>query len=557
MKTSLIRRFAIAMLLLVLSLFLAPVAGVAAFALPALALLNYGSAPLYAGTSFPVPNTTTTTNLVADNADAREQLWVMSVLDSTKASWQDAPLAEGGFMGRYTAGSKPQGNVLQKAIVEITDTEKVAGKTVHIQTRAGLGGPGVSGNSTRLGNEQKIHIGGYDVSIGRFWFGVGYDAIARNETFQGPTFDMGIRDDLRKLHAKKRNDDHLMRLRVASASGVGLNNLVFPDGISTVATLKTANVLDTNLITAMGEYLPSLGGVPIDTTDDSGGSVGELFMVFSSDRALSPLLTEPAYIQGLQQADARGDSNRLFKGGFKNWNGHGIYRWIHRDHANKGPIGSPLLPRARLGYALTGANTNSIIHGGGLACGATVDNVNTDNTNTGDTTDGFAPRYFEFFSNSPYTYYNGDTIAAVENVTKYLLIINNDGTGYACYSYRVNNAKAIIILGRISIGVGTEVNTHPQGSLIVECNIIGTTWARSLMLGAQALVCGNGRIDGSPSNPKMGNVTSEKLDHGMQLSVGVEAVWGNAAAKRAGDGAFPGFLLAQHAVPVPGAPTIS
>lgn len=557
MKLKLIHQFALAVVLFVISLLAAPAFGALAFALPVAAFLNLNPAPLVLGTSYPVVNATTAANQVTDTPKAREEKWVRSVLldDTSGSIYQTAPLAEGGFMGRIRPGDKANPKILQKCIVEVMDTQKVAGNTINIATRTGLGGPGVSGENMRDGTEQKIHVGSYQLKIGRFFFSVGYTAIARDETFQGPMYERWIKDELRFLHAKKRNDDHLMRLREATTTGVGANNIVYPEGVTSVATLKTANVLDTTLINNMGDLLPSLGGLAMDTTDDSGGSIGELFMVFSSDRALSPIRSEPAYIQGLQNADVRGDMNRIFKGGFKYWNGHGIYSWIHRDHPNRGPIGSPLLPRARLGAALTGANSNSIIHGGGLVCSATVDNTNADATNTGDTGDGIAPNYFEFFNNSPYTYYNGDTIAADTATDRYLLILNSDGS-YACYNFRVNNGKAIIIRGRTAIGVGVESYTHAKGALIVECNVLGVPIGYTHMLGAQALVCGVGTINGSPSDPKIGEVQLKNANYGMDLGIGVEGVWGNAAVKRAGDLAYPNFLLAKHAVPVQGAPLI-
>ena len=76
------------------------------------------------------------------------------------------------------------------------------------------------------------------------------------------------------------------------------------------------------------------------------------------------------------------------------------------------------------------------------------------------------------------------------------------------------------------------------------------------MLGAQSLVCGNGSINGSASNPVMGKRTVEILNHGTSIAIGAEAVWGNQIVQRAGDGAAPGFLMATHALAVRGAPIV-
>lgn len=542
MKTHTIRRYAFALLLCMLSLLLAPAIGAAAFALPALPSLHYQPAPLWLGTVFNAPNSTTVANQVANNADARQEIWVESILDGSISEPTDAPLAQGGFMGRVKPGQKPSPGQLMKAVVEVSDFSKVAGKTIHIPTRAGFGGPITTGENDRLGNEQKIIVGGFDCSIGRGWYGVAYTAIARDETFQGPMYEQWIRDALRQQHAKQRNDDHLMRLRDVTSSGVGLANVMLPENVASIPALKTANVLDTNLINQSGEYLPSLGGMPMDLSEDSGGSLSELFIVFATDRALSPLGNEPAYVEMQKNAGVRGDSNRLFKGGLSMVNGHGVYKWYNRDHNNKGPIGSPLLPRTRLGIALTGADTGSFIDGGGL------------NYSGGDSP---AREYTKFFRNAPYTYYNGDTIAADTNTVRHVMIINNDGTGIGFYSFKVNTGLRITIFARVALTGISQVNDHPQGSLVVECNILGTPIGYTPMFGQQALVCGVGTINGSTVNPKMGNITEEVLGHKMHYSIGVEGVWGNAVVRRAGDNYYPNFLLMVHAIPVPGAPAIT
>ena len=95
-----------------------------------------------------------------------------------------------------------------------------------------------------------------------------------------------------------------------------------------------------------------------------------------------------------------------------------------------------------------------------------------------------------------------------------------------------------------------------QGALIVQCNVLGTPYGYSFMLGAQGLVCGNGSINGSASNPLMGKRTVEILNHGTSIAIGAEGVWGNQVVQRAGDGGAPGFLMATHALAIPGAPVV-
>lgn len=531
-----------------LALSLLPVFGVAAFALPLAGLLNLTPANGVLGASYTRINTTTIADNLADSSKAREELWVRRIMAGHDALYQDAPLSERGMFGRYQGGEQPSSSTLRKAVVEVMETRKVMGNTIHIPTMAGLGGPVTTGEDDRIGNEQKIHQGMYDIKTGIGWYGVGWTEVSRDETVLGSFYDRTVNDHLRQQIAKKKNDDHLMRLRQATATTLGARNIILPDGVTSIAGLKTANTIDTALITAMGEELPSMGAMPIDTTDDSGGSDGECFILLSPARSLAPLLNEPLYQGAQRDAGERGKNNPLFKGGYTKWNGHGIYRWITRDHANKGPIGSPLEPRARLGVALSAANTGSIIKGGGYVYSSTETPL---------------PQYFEFFGGAYYKFFNGDTIARDTGTTRYLLIINNDGTGWNCYSYTTvgtvaADASQITILARVTLGLTGETGTynHPQGSLVVECNVLGTPIGWTPMLGAQALVCGYGRIHEREVSETMGVRTEEIRNHTGEYAVGVKLRWGNATPTRAGDGAYPNFVMARHAVPVSGAPNV-
>lgn len=521
-------------------------------------ILNPGQYEPVLGVSYPVINTTTAAGLVALTDKAREELWVRRIVLGADRLYQDNPLSDN-FTGRVN-GARPDPKQLKKAVVELTETEKVAGNTINVPTIAGFGGAGVAGEGNRLGSEQKLIVGNFPVKIGRYWFGIGFTSVAKSETMIGGRLDQVINDGLRVLMAKKRSDDHMMRLRAAAGSGIGLRNNLLPSGVGTVAELTSSDVVTTTLISRGGEKLPGMGALPMDTTVDGGGSMGELYTLLSTDKALIDLASEPAYLAAIQNADVRGDANKCFKGGFRNWNGHGIYRWINRDHANRGPVGSPLLPRAFLGAVASGGTlaaptgvdvttpfsvaSGSILFGGGNVY-ATSDEL------TG-------PNYFEFFSNAPYTYFNGDLIAADTSTQRYCQIINSNGT-YGTFPFIENNGRGLLISGSaLAVGDSTKrVTSFEKGAKIVECNVLGTPIGYSLYLGAEALVCGNGSINGSKVDAQMGLRSTKSDNYGMDNGVGIEAVWGNAVVARAGDGAYPNFLLVTHAISEDGAPTIA
>lgn len=498
-----------------------------------LALFSLSATPLL-GVSYNKVNTTTKTNLTDQTSKVEEELWARRIVLGSDHCYQENPFSDG-FSS--LDGNKPDSG---KAIVKITDTEKVHGTIVNIPTRGGFGGPGVAGEGDRIGSEMKIQRGNFQVKIGRFWFGVGYTAVGRDETVIGGDLDQEISDGLRFLHAKKRSDDIQMKLIQAAASAAGFRNRAFATGITSRANLRSANVVDTTLVTATKNILSGLGALPVALGPmDSGGSRPERFIFMGTHFAMADLETEPAYLAALQYADTRG-TNAIFAGNLKDWNGTGLYRWYMRDHGNWGPVGSPLCPRAFLSTALTGADTASIVTGGGTALAAAT-------TPT--------PHYFEFFSNAPYTFHDNTTIAADVATARYIMIINSDGTGFNVYSYHVNDGTQITILARVSVS-GEGNHNHPLGSLIVECNAVGVPFGRSLTFGREMICAGQGSINGSKVSPQMGRRTDEIRNHGMDFGIGAEAVWGCSVVTRS-DGVYPNFVLSEHALTVAGAPIIT
>jgi hypothetical protein len=238
-----------------------------------------------------------------------------------------------------------------------------------------------------------------------------------------------------------------------------------------------------------------------------------------------------------------------------------------KDHADYGPVGSTLLPRAFLGVAIPADDLTHDILGGGDATGAALLP---------------APNYFEFFSNSPYTFTNGNTIAADVTTVRYVAIINLTGAAagkIGFYSYQVNNGNKLVILGRLrAAAAGISVTTlggvvynvapwtaagagnfagitdsHPIGSLIVETNSFGVPFCGSLMLGEAAGVCGHGSLKGRNA---MGARTEENRNHGMDHGIGIETVYGSAATKRV-DGKTPNYVYVESAYAVDGFPAVT
>lgn len=502
------------------------------------------------GTSYPVINTVTVANLVSMDSKAQEELWVKRVMMGAD---QDNIFSDN-MIGGPGSG---------KPFIRMDDLSKVDGNTINIPTMAPLGGPGAQGEGARTGNEEKIRISSFPCRIGRQWFGVGITDVAKEETVIGGQFDNIVNGLLRKRLGKKKTEDMLMVLKATASA----SNIVRPNNKSTRELLRTADTIGTVTITKSGLVCSSLGGKPVKIETSTEGAPIEEFLFFGHQYALATLKTEAAYLAALQNAGVRGDRNPLFKGDFTDWDGHGIYRWMLRDHDAYGPVGSTLLPRAFLGTAITAGTAVIDITGGGDTTGPTVLP---------------APNYFEFFSNSPYVFTNGNSIAADVATVRYVGIMNLTGSDAGkvnFYSYQVNNANKLTIVNRlgsaasvarvttlgniiyntapwVAAGAGTFAGlteVHPSGSLIFECNSYGVPFCGSLMLGEAAGVCGHGSLKGKNA---MAARTEQEGNHGMDHGVGVETCYGSAATRRT-DGKTPNYVYVESAYQIDGLPAVT
>lgn len=502
------------------------------------------------GDSYAKVNVSTVANLVAQDAKAQEELWVKRIMKGA----EQANIFYDNMIGGPGSG---------KPFIKNDDLTKVDGNTINIPTMANLGGPGTQGEGDRIGREEKMRIGSFPVRIGRQWFGIGITDVSKEETVIGSQFDNLSNMLLRKRLGKKKSEDMIMILKATATS----SNIIRPNFKPTRESLRSADTVGTTTITRAGLAASGLGATPVRVGKSREGADIEMYLFFGHQYGLSAIKSESAYLQALQNAGVRGDSNVLFKGDFTNWDGHGIYRWMLKDHADYGPVGSTLLARAFLGTAITADNIAQAITGGGDTVGATLVP---------------APNYFEFFSNSPYVFCNGNTVAADVSTVRYVAIQNLTGADagkIGFYSFQVNDGNKLTVVNRLrAAAAGAAVTTlgnitwntapwvaagagnfagltdaHPVGSLIVEVNSYGVPFCGSLMLGEAAGVSGHGSLKGRNAAAAR---TEETRNHGMDHGIGVETVFGVAATKRV-DGKTPNYVYIESAYPVDGFPAVT
>jgi N4-gp56 family major capsid protein len=495
-------------------------------------------------------NVSTVANLVALDPKAQEELWVKRVMMGAD---QDNIFYDN-MIGGPGSG---------KPFIRQDDLSKVDGNTINISNMAPLGGPGTQGEGDRIGNEEKLRIGSFPVRIGRQWYGVGITDVAKEETIIGGQFDNLVNRLLRKRLGKKKSEDMLMILKATATA----SNIIRPNFKPTRESLRTADTIGTTTITKAGLVLSGLGGTPVKIGKSEVGADIEQYLFFGHQYALSTLKSESAYLQAITNAGVRGGANPLFRGDFSSWDGHGIYRWMLKDHDAYGSVGSTLLPRAFLGEAITASDTAPEIKGGGEATAANIIPK---------------PLYFEFFSNALYTFTNGNSVAADTTTVRYVAILNMTGADagkIGFYSYKVNDGNKITAFKRLRAAAAGDALTtvgnvtwnvapwvlagagnfagltdaHPAGSLIVETNSYGVPFCGSLMLAEAAGVCGHGSLKGRNA---MGARTEEHRNHNMDHGIGIETVYGTAATKRT-DGKTPNYVYVESAYQVDGFPTVT
>lgn len=480
---------------------------------------------------------------------AKEQKWVLKAHVESRGR---NPFTN--FIGGYRGG---------KPIIEVMETNKLAGDTINLHRLAPLGGPGRQGEASRDGQEEKYRFSNYQFTIGRLWNGTAQNAVTRDQTVIGSNFDREANSLLAEWMGWHKGTDVEASMIVAQHS----RNTFRPNFKSTREALRTADYLTGETVIRAQNGLSSLQAKGLVAAKSKAGQEVYKYLLVSNQYALSKFKSTSTYTNILANAQVRGDGNELFAGGLPDWNGNMLWEWQVPDHTAFGPVGSLCVPRAFLGAAVTAGTATFDITGGGSAAGAALT----------------TPLYFQNFSNAAYTGFEGVKIAASTGTTRYVGIMNLSGSDagkVGFYSYTVNTGNVLTVAGRLgSAASGIRATTlgnvtwdvapwtvaangpfagltdaHPVGSLIFETNSYGVPFGLSYMMADEAVMSGYGSIDGKVS--AMGQRTEARGPHNLDYGIGLELCWGCLAIPRV-DGIAGGYAIIESAIDIPGLPDIT
>lgn len=492
--------------------------------------------------NYPTVNAQTIANVIAASANSQEQKWVLKVMVDSRGKH---PLKS--LMGGYKGG---------RPFMEIMDTSTLKGQTVHLTTRAPLGGPGVQGDNQRVGNEEKIRHNVYSFSVGGKWNGVSWTKFAASQSVIGSTLDKEASSALSEWLAWQQGWDIEAEMIVKSTAF----NTVRPNGKISRASLGTDDYLSGETVVRAGNQLGWNSGKKLLQAKSKAGAEIKRFLLVAPNFALKEWKASPTYAQQVTTGYTRGDENPLWAGGIPDYQGHLIWEWELDLSTQYGPIGAMCVPIAKLGVAITANDAAQDVTGGGSAEGAAL----TDRL------------YYQAFSSSAYQGFE-DTAkrAAITDTDRYGMIKDATTGKFGFFTFRVNNGNKLVMTERLrASAAGISVTTltgssitwdsanWPEailtdsfavGSQVYEVNAKGVPICYSYMLGDEALITGYGSFDGEKA---VGNRTSEIQDHGRSLAIGIEAVWGCKAIPRT-DGLVGGYVLIESAFSVEGMPSIS
>lgn len=441
-----------------------------------------------------------------------------------------------------------------------TDLEKGAGDKVTFSVMAKPAGRGSRGEVALAGVESKIRLNTYTCQVD--WF---RDAVALTKKeiaflSAGKNLRANVLKMLGEKMGMKRQHDMMHKLIRTTGATV-----LRPNDRATRDTITVTDTLSTSFLTTTKARLQRLGARPITNTKMSSGCPVNHFLAFIPQDPMSDLRNSGTFQNAQLQAAQRSDiTNPLFNGTLPDWNAIKFWENIIVNEDSNDAQGSPLMPEAVLGAAITDIDDNESVNGSGyflLGGDGTATNVD----------------YFRDFPGYDYLF-TQDQVAAPDSGSYYFWIVNASGSdvGKMCfykYTGSANTGNRITAITerlhatttgtyyKATVGNVTYANVsghavlgnvftaaHPVGSYIIPANANGVPIARSFLFGRGAGLRATGEVEM--------NLIEQEWDYGMVKGRGYEGIWGQTVALDTLE--VPRhYIVMESAAEIPGIPVAS
>ena len=436
-----------------------------------------------------------------------------------------------------------------------TDVSKGAGQRVTIRSLAGFYGEPKEGDSLfeETADFEEFVMNDYQLNVDYIRWAT--RMTERSEEFMGLRGELtsGLPREAGQWLGRIKTERMMMELRerCSSENQIVAAGKVVSVGASATSTLSTNDVLDYNEVIAAATRLKTLGGEPA-VVKTQGKNRIKGYVVAATTDSLFSLETDTTYASNLRTGGSRGNGNLLFTGGWADIRGNIICEVPSLDHDGRGPIGSPLAPKALIGEAVTLTASGGVLKFGGSAAGAA------------DT----SALYTKWFPGHDYKFSEGDVGTATSS-DHWVLIINpptgTDANKWCVGRYAAgNDGNRITLEAATYTGVaaingvdptqapwaGNMTNQIQVGATVLPCTDDGVPFADTLFLAKGAAVRGYGK-----HRNKRGVVTHED---GFVQDIFVRSVFGQSIRQDAA-GRKPGVVRLRHAIKYAGLnmPTIA
>lgn len=475
-----------------------------------------------------------------------------------KASAQHNPLMQ--FTSKFDPNARNTGQ--KSAFCEKTELRAGGKQRVHFNTIGLPAGPGARGNGVLTGNESNSSMNTYsaDVDWVRDATSVDQDQIAHIEA------GGNLKATLMSLLAEKmgitkcnqmlrRLIDYAYDLSTPAnwTNGVTRGNVYRVGGHSSVHGLTPDDTLSIDVSNVTRALLSNLGASPLKKDMSKTGCPINKYLLFGHEQSFLPIRNDSLFATA-KDADVRGPNNANFTGELLDWQGNSFYELPVIDMAWDDYKGGPLVAKAKVTVEAAPATV-----GGPKLI------VNANNTKS---------LYFQWFDGYRYPHSRLETAADLSTVEFYGWACNPDGSR-VFFAYNGNqNGNQITITKILSPAVGgttidqttvgqltcgtaalsgdtwagggdtnlptgyTYSNTIDAGAMIFQANSQGTTYTRSLTLGASAGLIAHGKV--------MMEEIEQKFDFGFVESSGYQMIFGTGVCLDP-LGNPNGYILIEHA----------